>query len=112
VTEVPRFFTHADGVWHYDVDGNRMLDYTLAWGPLILGSNHPAINKAVIDAVPKGYGFGAGHAAEVALAKKLTEIIPGVEQCIFSNTGSEAVQAALRLARAKTGRAKVGPCRR
>eukprot|EP01052_Picozoa_sp_SAG31_P033284 SAG31_NODE_3740_length_3932_cov_3.662145_1_plen_144_part_10 len=38
VTEVPRFFTHADGCWHYDVDGNRMLDYTLAWGPLILGS--------------------------------------------------------------------------
>ena len=38
---------------------------TLAWGPLILGSNHPAINAAVLEAVPRGYGFGAGHAAEV-----------------------------------------------
>ncbi|MDA0745999.1 MAG: aspartate aminotransferase family protein [bacterium] len=107
VTSPPLFFERADGPYYYDVDGNELLDYTLAWGPLILGSNHQALNAAVVEAVGKSYTLGAQHPGEVTLARLLTEVLPGVEQVIFSNTGSEAVQAALRLARAKTGRSKV-----
>jgi glutamate-1-semialdehyde 2,1-aminomutase len=83
-----------------------LLDYTLAWGPLILGSNHPELNAAVTAAVQNSYTLGAQHPGEVAFAKLLVETLPGVDQVIFSNTGSEAVQAALRLARAATGRTK------
>ena len=106
VTSPPLFFERAEGPYYYDVDGNRLLDYTLAWGPLILGSNHPELNAAVTAAVRNSYTLGAQHPGEVAFAKLLVETLPGVDQVIFSNTGSEAVQAALRLARAATGRTK------
>ena len=107
VTSPPLFFERAEGPYYYDVDGNRLLDYTLAWGPLILGSNHPELNAAVAAAVRNSYTLGAQHPGEVAFAKLLVETLPGVDQVIFSNTGSEAVQAALRLARAATGRTKI-----
>ena len=106
VTEVPRFYERADGHYHYDVDGNVMLDYGLAFGPLILGSNHPAINAAVKAKVTQLYGIGAGHADEIKLAQLLTQVLPGVENVLLSNTGSEAVQTAIKLARASTGRDK------
>lgn len=101
------FFEHADGPYFYDVDGNQYIDYTLAWGPLILGSNHPAINSAVSSQIRKSYTFGAQHELEIKLSKIMTEVIPGVENVIFSNTGTEAVQAALRIARAYTGKNKI-----
>lgn len=104
VTDPPLFFERAEGPYYYDVDGNRLLDYTLAWGPLILGSNHPQLNEAVTVAMRKSYTLGAQHEGEIALAEKIVSIVPGAEQVVFSNTGSEAVQAALRLSRAKTGR--------
>lgn len=104
VTDPPLFFERADGPYYYDVDGNKLLDYTLAWGPLILGSNHPQLNEAVTVALRKSYTLGAQHEGELALAEKIVSVVPGAEQVIFSNTGSEAVQAALRLSRTKTGR--------
>jgi glutamate-1-semialdehyde 2,1-aminomutase len=107
VTDPPLFFTHADGAYYHDVDGNCLLDYTLAWGPLILGSNHPGLNTAVTEAVTRSYTLGAQHEGEIALTEKIAAAVPGVEQVILSNTGSEAVQAAFRLARAATGRNKV-----
>jgi glutamate-1-semialdehyde 2,1-aminomutase len=106
-TPVPLYYERADGPYFFDVDGQRLLDYTLAWGPLIVGSNHPAINARVAAQLARGYTFGAQHEDEIALAELLTQVLPGVEQVIFSNTGSEAVQAALRLARASTGRDKI-----
>ena len=106
VTSPPLFFERAEGPYYFDVDGNRLLDYTLAWGPLILGSNHPVLNAAVTAAVQNSYTLGAQHPGEVSFARLLVETLPGVDQVIFSNTGSEAVQAALRLARAATGRSK------
>ena len=106
VTDPPLFFERADGPYYYDVDGNKLLDQTLAWGPLILGSNHPQLNQAVIEALQKSYTLGAQHPGEIALAKRMTEVVPGAEQVIFSNTGTEAIQTALRLARAHTGRTR------
>ncbi|CAL1517214.1 aminotransferase class III-fold pyridoxal phosphate-dependent enzyme [Chitinophaga sp. MM2321] len=101
------FFERADGPYYFDVDGNKYIDYTLAWGPLIAGSNHPLINKAVCDQLQKSYTLGAQHPLEVALAEKLVGLLPGVEQVAFSNTGSEAVQSAIRIARTYTGRKKI-----
>ncbi len=101
------YFERANGPYFYDVDGHEFVDYTLAWGPLILGSNHPAINAAVGAQIEKSYTFGAQHQLEIDLAEKVVEVLPGVDQVIFSNTGSEAVQAAIRISRATTGRSKM-----
>ena len=104
VTPVPMYFERANGAWFYDVDGNEFLDYGLAWGPLILGNNHPKLNEAITSQLSKAYTFGAQHRGEIELAENMTRIMPGVDRVIFSNTGTEAVQAALRLARGFTGR--------
>jgi glutamate-1-semialdehyde 2,1-aminomutase len=107
VTPVPLFFERADGPYFYDVDGHRLVDYTLAWGPLIIGSNHGPLNAAVSRQLTKAYAFGSQHRLEYQLAETIVESVPGIEQVIFSNTGTEAVQAAIRIARAKTGRDKI-----
>jgi glutamate-1-semialdehyde 2,1-aminomutase len=107
VTPVPLFYERADGPYFYDVDGRRLLDYTLGWGPLIVGSNHPIVNAAVVAQLGRGYTFGAQHEGEAELAERIVALVPGVEQVVFSNTGSEAVQVAIRLARALTGRPKI-----
>jgi glutamate-1-semialdehyde 2,1-aminomutase len=106
-TPVPLYFERGDGPYYYDVDGHELLDYSLAWGPLILGSNHPQLSRAVHEQIDKAYTFGFQHEDEITLAELMRDVIPGVERVIFSNTGSEAVQAALRLARAYTGRDKI-----
>lgn len=106
-TPVPMYFERADGPYFFDVDGHKLLDYTLAWGPLIVGSNHPHLNARVTEQLARGYTFGAQHSSEIELAERLTKLVPGVEQVILSNSGTEAVQAALRLARAFTGRNKI-----
>lgn len=103
----PLYFDRAAGPYFYDVEGNKLLDYTLGFGPLILGSGHPAITEAVAGQLARGYTFGASHPLEYEVAELITQVVPGVEQVVLSNTGSEAVQVALRLARAATGRGKV-----
>lgn len=107
VTPVPLYFERADGPYFFDVDGHQLVDYTLAWGPLILGSNYGPLNEAVSQQLAKGYAFGSQHALEYTLAESIVDSVPGVEQVIFSNTGTEAVQAAIRISRAKTGRTKI-----
>jgi glutamate-1-semialdehyde 2,1-aminomutase len=100
----PLFFASGSGPRLTDVDGNTYLDYVLGWGPVILGHGHPALSEAVIGRVPLGATFGAGHALEYAAAEAVLAAIPGMERVLWSNTGSEATQVALRLARAATGR--------
>lgn len=105
VTPVPVYVDGAEGPYYDLADGRRLLDYTLAWGPLILGSAHKKLTNAVKAQLDVGgYTYGAQHRGEIELAELLVHVLPGVDQVIFSNTGSEAVQAALRIARAGTGR--------
>lgn len=107
VTPVPLYIDRACGPYYYDADGHELLDYTLAWGPLILGNNHPKLNEAITRQLSKGYTYGAQHRGEIELAELMVKVLPGVDRVIFSNTGTEAVQSALRLARAYTGRDKI-----
>lgn len=106
VTPVPLYVARADGPRFYDADGNELVDYCLAWGPLIVGNNHPQLTAAITAQLAKGYTYGLQHRGEIELAEKMIDVIPGVERVIFSNSGTEAVQAALRLARGFTGREK------
>jgi len=101
----PMFYSHGEGAWLTDVDGNRFIDYTLAWGPLILGHSPAALNEAIAAQLPKGHTFGAQHALEFQAAELLCDAIPCADKVAFANSGTEIVQVALRLARAVTGRA-------
>lgn len=100
------FYTHGKGSRIYDVDGNEYLDFTLSQGPLILGHSHPKVLQAVNEYSAKGQIFAGQHIKEIVLAEKLQEIIPSAELMRFCLDGSEAVQTAFRVARAKTGRQK------
>jgi len=104
---VPLFFSSAAGCRLTDVDGNSYIDYTLAWGPLILGHAHPAIVAAVSAQLKVTQLYGAQHELEIEVAKKICELVPSAERVLFSSSGTEAVQVALRLARAHTGRRKI-----
>lgn len=100
----PIFFERGEGARLHDVDGNSYLDYVLGWGPVILGHGHPVLTEAVARQLPNGVTFGSGHRLEGEAAAMVLDRIPGTERVLWSNTGSEATQQALRLARAYTGR--------
>lgn len=100
------FYTHGKGSKLYDVDGNEYLDFTLSQGPLILGHSHPEVLQAVSDYSEQGQLFAGQHIKEIELAEKLNELIPSAEMMRFCLDGSEAVQTAFRVARAKTGKQK------
>ena len=100
------FYTHGQGSHIFDVDGNDYLDFTLSQGPLILGHSHPRVLKLVGEYSEAGQLFAGQHIAEIELAERLNRLIPSAEMMRFCLDGSEAVQTALRVARAYTGRSK------
>ncbi len=102
----PLFFKQGMGARIIDVDGNEYLDFTLSQGPLILGHSHPQVLARVAEEMALGQLFAGQHELELELAEKLQKLIPCADLIRFSNSGSESVQAALRLARAYTGRKK------
>ncbi|NQV75130.1 MAG: aspartate aminotransferase family protein [Bacteroidetes bacterium] len=100
------FYTHGKGSHLFDVDGNDYLDFTLSQGPLILGHSHPHVLKSVADYSEEGQLFAGQHIKEIELAETLNRLIPSAELIRFCLDGSEAVQTAFRVARAKTGKQK------
>jgi glutamate-1-semialdehyde 2,1-aminomutase len=104
----PIFMASGSGPYLEDVDGNRYIDYLAAWGPLILGHRPPRVLEAVHHAIDSmGATLGFNHELEIAAAEAAIEVVPCWEQVRFSNTGTEAVMLALRVARGYTGRTKV-----
>lgn len=104
---VPRFIARGQGPFVFDVDGNRLIDYVLSWGPLILGHAHPEVVAALIEAAEHSTSYGAPCEQEIELARSLHERMPGIEMIRFVNSGTEATMSALRLARAFTARHKI-----
>jgi glutamate-1-semialdehyde 2,1-aminomutase len=104
----PLVVTEAQGAYFTDADGKQYLDYHAAFGPLILGHNHPGVNAAVHAATERIDIIGAGVTdIEVELAETIVRHVPSAERVLLTNSGSEATYAALRLARAVTGRNKI-----
>jgi len=99
-------YSHGLGSHVYDVDGNEYLDFTLSQGPLILGHSHPHVLKSVEEYSRSGQLYAGQHIREIELAEKLNALIPSAELMRFCLDGSEAVQTAFRVARARTGRKK------
>ena len=100
----PFFVASAAGCRLTDVDGRTFVDYVCSWGPLILGHAHPAVLDAVRRAAERGWTYGAPCEAEVELAEEVRRRMPSLERVRFVNSGTEATMAAVRLARAATGR--------
>ncbi len=103
----PLILTHGDGCRLTDVDGRTYIDYNLSHGATFLGHNHAGIRKAIQQALDMGVICAYETEYHSRLAAKLCEIIPSAEQVRFANSGTEATLAALRLARAVTGRHKL-----
>jgi len=100
----PLYIDHGIGSRLYDVDGNEYIDYSLAHGPLILGHCHPRIVEAVERQVRRGSTYGCQHELEPLVAERVLSVLPWAGKIVFSNSGTEAIQVALRVARAATGR--------
>ena len=106
----PVFLQRGSGSHVWDVDGNEYVDYILALGPVILGHNYPAVTEAAVRQMAEGVAFSLAHPVEVELAELLVEIIPSAEMVRFGKNGSDATSAAVRVARAYTGREMVACC--
>ncbi len=104
---VPLFFRSGRGARLRDVDGNEYIDFALAWGPLILGHCHPLMVAAVADAASAPITYGAQHELEYEVCERIQSLVPCAERVALTSSGSEAVQLAVRLARAVTGRSLI-----
>jgi len=104
--EYPLFIARGEGAYIYDVDGNRYVDWMMAYGALPLGHAHPRVVEAIEEAAATGTLFAAATEAEVEVAEMIQRIVPSAERVRFANTGTEAAMAAIRLARGYTGRPK------
>jgi glutamate-1-semialdehyde 2,1-aminomutase len=103
----PRFIARAKGARLWDADGNEFIDYVGSWGPMILGHAHAQVLEAVRKASESGTSFGAPTETEIRLAEMVCGAVPSVERVRFVNSGNEATQGAIRVARGFTGRDKI-----
>jgi len=103
----PLVVNRATGQYLFDVDGNRYVDFMCGFGPLILGHAHPEVVDAIATQAARGTLYGAYSQQEIELAEMIAATASHLEQVRFACSGTEAVMATLRLARAYTQRTKV-----
>jgi glutamate-1-semialdehyde 2,1-aminomutase len=103
----PRFMTGGHGAFITDIDGRDLIDFCMAFGPLILGHGNAPVRDAAVAAIHRGWSLGTAEPYSLALAEFITKRIPWVQSVRFVNSGTEAVMSALRVARGATGRDKV-----
>ena len=106
----PSYVKSGKGSHFTDVDGNEYIDYFMGLGPITLGYNYEPVNKAIISQLKEGILFSLPHPIEVELSEKISQIIPHAEMVKFEKSGSNAVTAAVRAARAFTKRDKIAYC--
>jgi len=106
----PKYLKRGKGSHVWDVDGNEYLDYNMAIGPLSLGYAYPAVDEAIIAQLKDGITFSMMHELEVELAELVHRVIPNAESVRISKTGADVTSAAIRVARAYTGRKKILCC--
>ncbi len=94
----------GDGAYAYDENGDRYVDYIMAYGPLLFGYNHPALTSNLDELAQRGTVYGSTHSEEVRLAERIRAYLPSMERMRFTTSGTEAVMSAIRVARAHTRR--------
>lgn len=100
----PQFAASADGCRITDTTGQTFLDWANGWGPVLLGYRYPAVEAAIVEQLSAGPTLTLMHPIEVEVAELLRDMVPSAEMVVFGKNGSDVVGAALRVARAATGR--------
>jgi glutamate-1-semialdehyde 2,1-aminomutase len=103
ISPTPLAFDHAEGAVLVDVDGNRLIDYYLGMGPMILGHTPASVISMVAAQLDRGILYAGQSELEFEAARRLAGMAPSAERIRFCSSGSEAVQGAIPLARAVTG---------
>jgi glutamate-1-semialdehyde 2,1-aminomutase len=103
----PTHVTHGEGPYLYGIDKKKYIDFCCANGTQIFGYAHPAINQAIKDQLSKGHLYSLGSTTEVEAAELVKNYVPFVKKVRFLKNGSDACEAATRIACAHTGRIKV-----
>jgi len=101
------YVERGSGPWIETVDGHRLLDCHNNFSASICGHDHPVIRAALVEVMGRGYSFGNPMPHEGELAALLCQRLPGVERVVFTCSASEACIAAMRIARANTGRDRI-----
>ncbi|WP_255506837.1 glutamate-1-semialdehyde 2,1-aminomutase [Mycolicibacterium sp. 018/SC-01/001] len=107
---MPPVLTHGSGARVWDVDGNEFVEYGMGLRSVTLGHGYPPVVEAVTRAIAGGINFSRPTASEVAAAEDFLTLVPGADMVKFGKNGSDATTAAVRLARAVTGRVAVAIC--
>ncbi len=100
----PVFIAKAKGAYIWDVDDNQYIDFVGSWGPMIHGHCDPDIEAAIVKQLRLGTSFGAPTELENLMAERIISLVPSIEMLRMVNSGTEAVMAVIRLARAFTTR--------
>ena len=103
----PPVLVRGQGSRVWDLEGREYLDLVCGWGPLLFGHCHPRIMEAVREATREGTLFGASTTWELDLARRVREAFPSIQRVRFVNSGAEAVNSALRLARSAVRRPRI-----
>jgi glutamate-1-semialdehyde 2,1-aminomutase len=106
----PKYAARGHGSHLWDVDGNEYVDLQMAIGPLSLGYCYEPVDRAIREQLASGITFSLMHPLEVEVAELVRSVVPNAEMVRFSKTGCDVTSAAVRLARAYTGRSKVLAC--
>src|SRR5258706_6865436 len=106
----PKFLARGKGARVWDVDGNEYVDFQMGIGPLSLGYCNEAVDNAIKEQLAQGITFSQMHPLEVEVAELVRDVVPNAEMVRFSKTGCDVTTAAVRLARAFTGKSKVLAC--
>ena len=103
----PLYLQRGKGAHVWDVDGNEWVDYPMALGPVLLGYAEPVVDEAIRRQLDDGITFTLMHPLEVEVAERIAALCPGVDAVRFAKSGSDAVSASVRAARAVTARDRV-----
>lgn len=106
----PKYLEKGRGSHVWDVDGNEYIDFNMGIGPLSLGYAYPKVDNAIKKQLEDGITFSLMHPLEVEVAKLINEVVPNAESIRYSKTGADVTTAAIRVARAYTGREKILCC--
>ena len=98
------YVDHGKGGRIWDIDGNEYIDYRLGYGPTILGYADERVDEAAREGMNVGGVFALSTEREYEVACRISKMVPAAELVRFSNSGTEAVMAAMRVARAFTGK--------
>jgi glutamate-1-semialdehyde 2,1-aminomutase len=104
---VTPYFSKAKGGYLWDVDGNRFIDYRLAFGPIILGHANEEVNSKVHEEIDRAVLCAMTGELEIDVAQMIVEMCPAVEMVRLACSGTEATMHAIRVARAYSGREKI-----